>query len=79
MVMAFPKVFISGKPVFLKVVFPRFLTDGLITYDFNDGTFQDTNNFAKHIFFESGTYKVQVEFDTIFGIKATGSTRIFII
>lgn len=78
-VSAIPKIFISGKPVFFLVLFPNFLVDGKIQYDFDDGTFSQDKNFVKHRFLDSGTYVVQVEFDTIFGLKAQGRTRVFII
>jgi hypothetical protein len=78
-VSAIPKIFISGKPVFFLVVFPNFLVDGKIQYDFDDGTFSQDKNFVKHRFLDSGTYVVNVEFDTIFGLKAQGKTRVFII
>lgn len=80
LVSAVPKIFLTRKPVFLLVFFPMFLVDGYLAFDFDDGTYQTVeNNIAKHKFLDSGLYLVQVEFDTIFGFKASGRTRVLII
>ena len=76
---AFPKIARAGRPVFILVLWPMFLTDGFIHYDWHDGTFQDTGNFAKHIFMQKGTYAIDFEINTIFGIEAIGIKRVFII
>ncbi len=78
-VVAFPKIFLHGKFVLFSVMFPMFLVDGQIDYDFDDGTYSTGTNFQKHKFSESGIYLVKVEFNTIFGIKVIGSTRAIII
>lgn len=79
-VSAFPKIFLAKKPVFIIVLFPKFLIDGYIEYDFDDGTYQTSQSiFSKHLFLNGGLYQVSVEFDTIFGLKAAGRTRVFII
>lgn len=75
-----PKIFLSRKPVFFLVFFPMFLVDGYLSYDFGDGTYQVVeNNIAKKVYLEGGLYRVEVEFDTIFGFKASGRTRVLII
>jgi hypothetical protein len=76
---AFPKIARTGRPIFLLVLWPMFLTDGFIHYDWNDGTFQDNGNFVKHIFMQKGTYAIEIELDTIFGLEAVGVKRVFII
>lgn len=78
-VIAIPKIFLHGKFVFFKVMFPRFLIEGYVDYAFSDETYQTGDNYLKHKFLSSGIYQVTVEFDTIFGIAATGSTRVLIL
>jgi len=79
LVIAFPKIARAGKSIYFLVLWPMFLVNGLIHYDFDDGTFQDTNNFARHKFLIPGDYTIDLEFDTILGIKATGMKKVYII
>ena len=79
-VSAFPKIFLTRKPVFILVWFPMFLVNGYLTFDFGDGTYQTVeNNIAKKLYLQSGLYTISVEFETIFGFKASGRTRVLII
>jgi hypothetical protein len=78
-VTAIPKIFFSGKFVIIKVMCPMFLVEDYVEYEFDDGTFHLGTNWVKHMFRDPGIYHVKVEFDTIFGIPATGSTRVLII
>lgn len=78
-VIAFPKIIRPGKNVLLIVVCPNFLINGLVHYDYGDGTFQDQSNFAKHRFLDSGTYQVEVDFTGILGREITGSTRVIVL
>ncbi|HMA83230.1 MAG TPA: hypothetical protein VKP59_03280 [Candidatus Thermoplasmatota archaeon] len=79
-VSALPKIFLTRKPVYILVWFPMFLVNGYLKFDFDDGTYQVVeNNIAKKSYLQSGFYQVSVEFDTIFGFKASGRTRVLII
>ena len=79
LILAFPRIIRPTKSVFLLVLLPNFLIDGFVHYDFDDGTFQDTGIFTKHVFMDSGNFKIEVSINTILGISAQGTKRIFVI